>query len=200
MPPVKSFSKILVLGAVGVGKTSIIEQIVYGNYNPEKVMYSTLEDSYDAWIDADKGQKERIRIYDLKGLDYVSPSLPSHYIQIVDGVMLVFSITSKKSFTLIEQLKSDIEKVRGKDFPIVIVGNKVDLSDSRECDHAVINKWANKEKVKLFEVLPMNRNTLQEPITFLIKKIASGYGKVKPDVKLMFRRTGGKNSVKDADA
>ena len=37
MPPVKSFTKILVLGAVGVGKTSIIEQIVYGNYRPEKV-------------------------------------------------------------------------------------------------------------------------------------------------------------------
>ena len=31
-------------------------------------MYSTIEDTYDAWIDTDKGQKERIRIYDLKGL------------------------------------------------------------------------------------------------------------------------------------
>lgn len=31
-------------------------------------MYPTIEDIYDAWIDADRGQKEKIRIFDLKGL------------------------------------------------------------------------------------------------------------------------------------
>ena len=30
-------------------------------------MYPTKADSYDAWVDADRGQKERIRIYDLQG-------------------------------------------------------------------------------------------------------------------------------------
>ena len=32
-----SFPKIVVLGAASVGKTSIIEQVAYGNYYPEKV-------------------------------------------------------------------------------------------------------------------------------------------------------------------
>lgn len=31
------------------------------------MMYPTIADSYDAWVDADRGQKERIRIYDLQG-------------------------------------------------------------------------------------------------------------------------------------
>ena len=31
------------------------------------MMYPTKADSYDAWVDADRGQKERIRIYDLQG-------------------------------------------------------------------------------------------------------------------------------------
>ena len=31
-------------------------------------MYPTIEDIYDAWIDAYRGQKEKIRIFDLKGL------------------------------------------------------------------------------------------------------------------------------------
>lgn len=30
-------------------------------------MYPTIADSFDAWVDADRGQKERIRIYDLQG-------------------------------------------------------------------------------------------------------------------------------------
>ena len=30
-------------------------------------MYPTIADSFDAWVDADRGQKERIRIYDIQG-------------------------------------------------------------------------------------------------------------------------------------
>ena len=37
MPAVKNITKIVVLGATSVGKTSIIEQIVYANYYPDKV-------------------------------------------------------------------------------------------------------------------------------------------------------------------
>ena len=35
--PGKGITKIVVLGAQSVGKTSIIEQIAYGNYKPGKV-------------------------------------------------------------------------------------------------------------------------------------------------------------------
>ena len=31
-------------------------------------MYPTIEDTYDGWVETDKPQKERIRIYDMKGL------------------------------------------------------------------------------------------------------------------------------------
>lgn len=40
---------------------------LYYHYLFSKVMHPTISDSYDAWVDADRGQKERIRIYDLQG-------------------------------------------------------------------------------------------------------------------------------------
>ena len=40
-------------------------------------MYPTLADSYDAWIDADRGQKERVRFYDIQG--QVNPHLYLHF-------------------------------------------------------------------------------------------------------------------------
>lgn len=198
MPVIKGFSKILVIGAPTVGKTSIIEQVVYGNYFAEKVMYPTIEDTYDAWIDADRGQKERIRIFDLKGLDEEQPVLPLHHIQVVDGIVLVFSITSKKSFNLVEQLKKDVDRVRGKEFPMVVLGTKVDLNQSRECDHSEIIRWAHSEKVKLFEVLPMNRNTLQEPMAYLVKKIITYIARPNRDAGRIFRRVPGRSSAKDS--
>jgi len=197
MPAKPTFSKIVFLGAPSVGKTSVIEQIVYGNYHAEKEMHPTIEDTYDAWIDADKGQKERIRIYDLKGLDEENPVLPYHYIQVVDAVVWVFSITSMKSFTLIQHLRKEVERIRGKDFPMVILGTKVDMNDSRECDHNSAIKWANAEKVKLFEVLPMTRNTLQAPMTCLLKKINAPYVKGKNDLRLFRRGVIKSSSSKD---
>uniref|UniRef100_A0A7M5XEZ3 Uncharacterized protein n=1 Tax=Clytia hemisphaerica TaxID=252671 RepID=A0A7M5XEZ3_9CNID len=140
-------SKIAVFGAKSVGKTSIIQQIVYGNYSINKMMYPTIADSYDAWVDADRGQKERIRIYDLQGQDpdpnFISPS---HHIQIADAFILVFSVTSKTSFSVVEKLRKEIVICRGKDVPIVVLGTKVDMSETRECQHNEVMKWADHEK------------------------------------------------------
>ena len=44
MPPQK-IAKIVVLGATSVGKTSIIEQLVFANYYPDKVLVSILVES-----------------------------------------------------------------------------------------------------------------------------------------------------------
>lgn len=187
--PVKTLSKIVVLGAQAVGKTSIVEQIVYGNYVPEKEMHATVADSYDAWVDAERGQKERVRIYDLKGQDIENFVAPSHYMQISDGFILVFSVTSKKSFNVVEQLRKEISICRGKDFPVVVLGTKVDMSDARECNHAEVVKWAELEKVKLFEVLSESRATLQEPLIYLLKKMLPAVGKRNADMKqILFRR------------
>lgn len=184
MPAPKTISKIVVLGATSVGKTSIIEQLVYANYYPEKEMNPTIEDTYDAWIEVDRGQpgsqKERVRIFDIKGQDPDNLEMPSHHMQIADGFILVFSVTSKKSFDLIKTLKKEVESARGKDFPMVIVGTKVD-SDDRDCDHAASSKWAKDEKVKFFEVTTISRPTLQKPLSELIKKIVPNV--VKPNPK-----------------
>jgi len=177
-------SKIAVFGAKSVGKTSIIQQIVYGNYSINKMMYPTIADSYDAWVDADRGQKERIRIYDLQGQD-PDPnfSSPSHHIQIADAFILVFSVTSKASFSVVEKLRKEIVICRGKDVPIVVLGTKVDMSETRECQHNEVMKWADHEKVKLFEVFVESRTTLQEPIMYLLKKLPLSAGKRGADVK-----------------
>lgn len=196
MPAGKNITKILVLGATSVGKTSIIEQIVYANYYLEKEMYPTIEDTYDAWIDIDRVEKERIRIYDVKGQDADNLELPLSHVQVVNAFMLVFSVTSKKSFELVKTLKKEVESARGKDIPMVLIGTKVD-SDSRDCEHAASVKWAKDEKVKLFEVTTISRPTLQEPLSYLVKKVVPAVAKSNADMKRIFSR-GAKKFTKDS--
>jgi len=184
MPAGKSITKIVVLGAKSVGKTSIIEQLVFANYYPDKEMHPTIEDTYDAWIEVDRGNaagtKERIRIYDIKGQDSDNPEMPMHHMHIADGFILVFSVTCKKSFDLIKVLKKEVESCRGKDFPMVLIGTKVD-SDARDCDHAASSKWAKDEKLKFFEVTTISRPTLQKPLSELVKKATPNVVKPKPN-------------------
>eukprot|EP00794_Sanderia_malayensis_P012830 gene12830-14146_t len=182
--------KIVVFGSSVVGKTSIVEQVVYGVYEPGKT-FPTVEDTYDAWIEVEKNQREKIRLYDTAGLNVDSPKVPSHYLHIADGFILIFSVCCERSFKLVEDLKNEIDRARGKDFPILVLGTKIDKPDDRKCDHERIMKWADKEKVKLFEVLTSSRKTLQEPLTWLVKKMSAttGKGSSQADIKKIFRKS-----------
>lgn len=51
-------SKVLVCGHCGVGKTAIIEHLVYGNHVVGTPTMPTIEDIYTAVIETDRGVKE----------------------------------------------------------------------------------------------------------------------------------------------
>eukprot|EP00795_Rhopilema_esculentum_P005132 gene5132-253_t len=189
MPKASRLLKTVTLGANAVGKTSVIEQLVFGFFEENKT-FPTVEDTYEAWVEVERAQREKIRIYDTAGLNVESPQVPSHYLHIADGFILVFSVCCEKSFKLVHDLKKEIDRVRGKDFPILVLGTKVDLVEERKCDHNNIMQWSDTEKVKLFEVLTSNRKTLQEPVTWLVKKMVSccGKGSSQTDIKKIFNR------------
>lgn len=62
-------SKVVVCGMKGVGKTAILEQLIYGNVNLKSSFYPTIEDIYVANIETDRGTKERVCFYDTAGLE-----------------------------------------------------------------------------------------------------------------------------------
>lgn len=64
--------KVLVCGKKAVGKTTLLEQLVYNNFNSQNKpsadkYFATIEDIYIACWEKDKGVKEKIRFYDTKG-------------------------------------------------------------------------------------------------------------------------------------
>lgn len=62
-------SKVVVCGMKGVGKTAVLEQLIYGNVNSKSIFYPTIEDIYVANIETERGTKERVCIYDTAGLE-----------------------------------------------------------------------------------------------------------------------------------
>ncbi|XP_073486335.1 NF-kappa-B inhibitor-interacting Ras-like protein 1 [Aquarana catesbeiana] len=164
-------SRVVICGFATVGKTAILEQVIYGNHVVGQEHSDTLEDVYIASVETDRGVREQLRIYDTQGLQD-GMELPRHYFSVADGFILVYSVDSLESFRRVEQLKRDVDRFRDKkEVVTIILGNKTDLEDYRQVDPEMASQWARGEKVKLWEVTVANRQTLLEPFTMLASKL-----------------------------
>lgn len=121
--------KIVFLGEQSVGKTSLITRFMYG----------TFDDHYQATIGIDFLSKTvyledrtiRLQLWDTAGQERFRSLIPS-YIRDSHVAIVVYDITSKKSFEYIDKWCEDVKSEREDDVILCIVGNKSDLSDERQ--------------------------------------------------------------------
>ncbi|XP_053322634.1 NF-kappa-B inhibitor-interacting Ras-like protein 1 [Spea bombifrons] len=164
-------SKVVVCGLAAVGKTAIIEQLLYGNHTVGLENSETLEDIYVASVETERGVREQLRLYDTQGL-HEGTELPKHYFSFADGFVLVYSVDSLMSFKKVELLKREVDKFRDKkEVVIIILGNKCDLAARRQVDEDMARHWARTERIKFWEVSVADRKTLIEPFTHLASKL-----------------------------
>lgn len=178
-------SKVVVCGMKGVGKTSILEQVIYGNLNEQTEVYPTIEDIYIANVETDRGTKEKVRFYDTAGIELSQTStahgttnqqLPRHYIAIADGYLLIYDSERSESVDVLAALKKDIDKNKDKkEVVIVVLGNKTnDDKEVSENDSATINKaknWCSKERLAHFIVCSRVRNSMFEAFVHLTSRL-----------------------------
>lgn len=74
----------------------------------------TIEDTYVGFIETDRGNREKVRFYDIGGLDVRTRTIPPHFHAVADAYILVYSLTDRSSFQLLVDIKKDIEKNREK--------------------------------------------------------------------------------------
>ncbi|XP_059204208.1 NF-kappa-B inhibitor-interacting Ras-like protein 2 [Centropristis striata] len=169
--------KVVVCGQAAVGKTAVLEQLLYANHVAGSEPMETLEDIYIGSIETDRGTREQVRFYDTRGLRD-GMEFPRHYYSFADGFVLVYSIDSKESFKRMEALKKDIDRQRDKkEVTIVVLGNKLDKQDERRVESNIAQNWAKNEKVRLWEVSVVDRRTLIEPFVYLASKMTQPQSK-----------------------
>ncbi|XP_028819965.1 NF-kappa-B inhibitor-interacting Ras-like protein 1 [Denticeps clupeoides] len=169
--------KVVVCGLASVGKTAILEQLLYGNHTVGSESAETQEDVYVASVETDRGVREQLRLYDTRGL-HDNADLPKHYFSVADGFVLVYSVDNLESFRRVDALKREIDKSRDKkEVTIIVLGNKVDLRERRQVELDTAQQWARAEKVKLWEVSVTERSSLIEPFTSLTSRLTQPQSK-----------------------
>ncbi|XP_012062611.1 PREDICTED: NF-kappa-B inhibitor-interacting Ras-like protein [Atta cephalotes] len=173
-------TRVVVCGMKGVGKTALLEQLVYGNINAKTEIHPTIEDIYVANIETDRGTKEKVRFYDTAGLESLQSNvnnqqLPRHYLGFADGYVLVYDTGKPESLDVLFPLKKDIDKNKDKkEITVIVIGNRTIKTDVLNNLENTVNKatnWCTREKVKHYEVNIMDRSTLFEAFVHLSSKL-----------------------------
>jgi small GTP-binding protein len=123
---------IVVVGDSGVGKSALLSQYLYRSFDPNymstigiDIGFATrrLEDNTIRFKIFDTGGQVRFR------------TITENYIRAKhDGTIIVFDITDEKSFMNVRdfiQRVKDLQPASNKNHPILLVGNKNDLSHIR---------------------------------------------------------------------
>ncbi|ETN67074.1 kappa b-ras [Anopheles darlingi] len=192
---ISKVSKVVICGAKGVGKTAILEQLIYGNVTIDSELHSTIEDTYVASVDTGKGSRDMLRIYDTAGLQG-NVQLPRHYLLYPDAFIVVYDPSDPASLDMLAGIKSDIDKYKEKKEIIIIVianmrsrnprsigtspnegspngnhhlngSNQMSSSDMIESNLNRANNWCARERIKHYTVNAMERASLYEPFVQL---------------------------------
>jgi Ras-related protein Rab-5C len=180
--------KLVLLGDSGTGKTSIVHRYVNNKYNDENE--ATIGASFlSKVIELPNDQSIKLQIWDTAGQEKYR-SLASMYYKDASAAILVYDITSMKSFEGIKYWANEIKANVPTQVTLAIAANKSDLLEKEEVDIAVGKKFAE-ESGALFKQTSAKANT---GIAELFNDICM---KLRPDIVANSVPTIGTNQQQD---
>jgi small GTP-binding protein len=137
---IKKILKVLVVGEMGTGKTSLIRQYVQGFFSG---LYKTTigVDFANKDFDWDEHTSISLQLWDIAGQERYGNMTHVYYQEAV-AAFVVFDLTRVTSLDMVIEWKKDIDtKVftsEDKPIPCILLGNKIDLCQD--------GKWAKSEE------------------------------------------------------
>jgi len=168
--PTTSLHKVIMVGSGGGGKSALTLQFMYDefveDYEPTKA------DSYRKKVVLD-GEEVQIDILDTAGQeDYAA--IRDNYFRSGEGFLCVFSITEDDSFQSTQEFREQILRVKGdSNIPFILVGNKADLSNSRQVQIATATQKAAEWQVPYVETSAKTRENVDKVFYDLMREIRS---------------------------
>ncbi|KAJ1138230.1 hypothetical protein NDU88_004621 [Pleurodeles waltl] len=147
--------KIVILGAAGTGKTSLLHRYVHKKfYNDYRTTLGAHVMSKNLEVD---NTTLRLQIWDMGGQDRFQPMVTSFY-KGSDACILTFDVTDAESFESLDYWRKnflDNLRIPIEGFPIVLLGNKIDLEDRQVSKEKALS-WCKERDASYFEVSAKN--------------------------------------------
>ena len=169
-PKIKEYSfKIIIVGDISVGKTSIINRFVDNKFT-EGIKSTLVNENLKKKIRIDNSTIVTLNIWDTIG-DERFRILTHQFYQDSHGALLIFDITNKETFNKLEIWIKDIIQNTPPDCILMIIGNKYDLNENREISYDDANILSQRFNIFYYEVSAKNGNNIAlafEQLTYRI--------------------------------
>ncbi len=152
--------KIVLLGDSSVGKTNLVLRFTLNTFSINTA--TTIGYDYKAKnILLNKSKKiAKLQIWDTAGQEKYMALNKNVFLR-MDGVILVYDITSLSSFQNINKW-IEIIKESNDNLPLILVGNKIDKEDERIISSKEGKNLADEYKMNFFETSALNGKNVDE--------------------------------------
>ena len=165
--------QLLIIGDSSVGKTSILSRYANGTFKEEYL--ATVGLDYYTKDEIINNKTIQIKLWDTAGQERFK-ALTQNYFKNAEGVLLVYDVTSTESF---ENLKFWIDSIKDNmvqknmNIPLIIIGNKIDMEDSREITKENAEKFSGDNNYKYFETSAKTGVGVDDAIRELVNQVLS---------------------------
>jgi small GTP-binding protein len=120
--------KVILLGAMNVGKTAIVNKYIYNVFDP--AARSTIGANYFKKDIIVKNGKISLCLWDTAGNSSFNSLVPLYY-KNANAALVVFDLTEVESFKRAEEIIEDLKRSISHDIFIILIGNKSDMKNQR---------------------------------------------------------------------
>ncbi|KAH3743411.1 Ras family GTPase [Pelomyxa schiedti] len=166
--------KFVVMGGGAVGKSSLTCMLCKSHFI--EVYDPTIEDSYRTQFETEDGRVVVLDILDTAGQEDYS-AMREQYMRSGQGFLIVYSITSHQSFEECATFRTQLNRTLDRDefdskpAPIVLVGNKCDLSDQRQVTQRESAEFASASGWKNIETSAKAHFNVEQAFRLLVKAV-----------------------------
>lgn len=160
--------KFIVIGASGVGKTSILDRLVDDEFPTEQV--STIGVDYKTTVVEIDGQSIKLQIWDTAGQEKFH-SISRSYFRRAVGVILVYDITDRKSFDELSIWLNDVHTLCDPNASVLMIGNKLDMASQRTVSTSEAQSFAATQQLSYIETSAKDGNNVIEAFNRAAKMV-----------------------------
>ena len=160
--------KIVVIGDINVGKTSILSRFRYGSFEPEYMPTLGIDFFTKNLFFEDK--TIRLILWDTAGEERFRSLIPS-YLKNADCIIIVYDITNKDSFYSLNHWLNDAKENTIEGTIFVVCGNKTDLKEKRAVTTEEINDYMKKNELIYIECSAKNGEGIKELFNTIAKHL-----------------------------
>ncbi len=115
-------------------------------------------------------KKYIVKIWDTAGQERYR-SLTRNFIKNADGIIIVYDITDKRSFDMVQSWIQSVEENSKIKKQMILIGNKCDLVESREVSTADGKNLANFYNMSFFETSAKDNVNIEQAFSCIINNV-----------------------------